>query len=239
MCSNNETMTIQAEIKKLQSKSRTATLQKFFKTGPGEYAEGDIFLGLTVGQSRGIAKLFKNLPLKDLAPLIKSKIHEERLIALVILCERFPKAIDADQTKIFNFLIKYRKGINNWDLVDTVAPSVFGPYLFDRDRKILFKYAQSKDLWERRIAIMSTFYFLRQNDFTDTLKIAEILLHDEHDLIHKAVGWMLREVGKRDVKTEKKFLNRYATQMPRTMLRYAIEKFSEKDRKAYLAKKRT
>jgi 3-methyladenine DNA glycosylase AlkD len=231
-------MKIQAGIKKLQSKSRSPILQKFFKTGPGEYAEGDIFLGLTVGQSRGIAKQFKDLPLKDLAPLMKSKIHEERLIALVILCERFPKAVESEQTKIFNFLIKYRKGINNWDLVDTVAPAILGPYLFERDRRILFQYAKSKNLWEKRIAIMSTFYFLRQKDFTDTLKIAEILLHDEHDLIHKAVGWMLREVGKRDVKVEKKFLNKYATKMPRTMLRYAIEKFPETERKAYLAKKR-
>ncbi|UYL08395.1 DNA alkylation repair protein [Bdellovibrio sp. SKB1291214] len=230
-------MTIQAEIKKLQSKSRSTTLQKFFKTGPGEYAEGDIFLGLTVGQSRGIAKKFKDLTLKVLAPLMTSKIHEERLIALVILCERFPKAPETEKSKIFNFLIKYRKGINNWDLVDTVAPAVFGPYLFQRDRQILFKYAKSEKLWEKRIAIMSTFYFLRQHDFTDTLKIATLLMHDEHDLIHKAVGWMLREVGKRDINIEKKFLNKYATQMPRTMLRYAIEKFPETERKAYLAKK--
>ncbi|WP_210415711.1 DNA alkylation repair protein [Bdellovibrio sp. ZAP7] len=227
-------MTIQKEIKRLQSKTRVPVLQRFFKTGPGEYAEGDVFLGLTVGQSRAVAKTFKDLPFTELATLLQSPIHEERLISLIILSQRFPKENATGQTRIFKFLIKYRKGINNWDLVDTIAPAVLGPYLYEKDRAILFKYAKSKNLWERRIAIMSTFYFLRQKDFVDTFKIAEILLHDKHDLIHKAVGWMLREVGNRDAKAERKFLDKYATQMPRTMLRYAIEKFPEKERKYYL-----
>jgi 3-methyladenine DNA glycosylase AlkD len=230
----DQIMTIQKEIKKLQSKSRAPVLQKFFKTGPGEYAEGDVFYGLTVGQSRALAKTFKDLPYPELADLIRSPIHEERLISLIILSERFHKVKATEQTRIFKFLIKNRKGINNWDLVDTIAPAVFGPYLFEKNRAILFKYARSKNLWERRIAIMSTFHFLRQNDFNDTFKIAELLLNDEHDLIHKASGWMLREIGKRDLPAEKKFLNKYATHMPRTMLRYAIEKFPEKERKYYL-----
>ncbi|QLY26934.1 DNA alkylation repair protein [Bdellovibrio sp. KM01] len=227
-------MTIQKEIRRLQSKTRVPVLQRFFKTGPGQYAEGDVFLGLTVGQSRNLAKTFKDLPFSELATLLQSPIHEERLISLLVLSQRFPKENATGQTRIFKFLIKHRKGINNWDLVDTIAPAVLGPYLFERDRAILFKYAKSKNLWERRIAIMSTFYFLRQKDFADTFKIAEVLLHDEHDLIHKAVGWMLREVGNRDAKAERKFLDKYATQMPRTMLRYAIEKFPEKERKYYL-----
>ncbi len=230
----DQIMTIQKEIKKLQSKSRAPTLQRFFKTGPGEYAEGDIFYGLTVGQSRALAKTFKDLPYPELAQLLKSPIHEERLISLIILSQRFRKESAPEQKRIFEFLIKYRKGINNWDLVDTIAPAVLGPYLFEKDRAILFKYAKSKNLWERRISIMSTFYFLRQGDFSDTFKIAKILLHDKHDLIHKAVGWMLREIGKRDPQAEKTFLNKHATQMPRTMLRYAIEKFPEKERKYYL-----
>ncbi|WP_413561195.1 DNA alkylation repair protein [Bdellovibrio sp. HCB209] len=232
-------MTIQKEIKKLQgSKRDMATLNKFFKTGPGEYAEGDIFYGLTVGQSRAIAKTYKDLPLVELKSLISSPIHEERLISLIILSERFPKADEDERAEIFKFLIKYRKGINHWDLVDTIAPAVLGAYLYENDRSILYEYAHSKNLWERRIAIMSTFYFLRQKDFADTLKIAKILLQDEHDLIHKAVGWMLREIGKRDPKTEKIFLDKHARKMPRTMLRYAIEKFPEKERQRYLKTKR-
>ncbi|WP_413581269.1 DNA alkylation repair protein [Bdellovibrio sp. HCB288] len=231
-------MTIHSEISKLQSKTRAKVLQRFFKTGPGEYAEGDVFLGLTVGQSRAIAKQFKELSLLELTPLLSSPIHEERLISLIILSQRYRKADENEQKKIFAFLIKNRKGINNWDLVDTIAPAVFGPHLFDKDRSILYKYAKSKNLWERRIAIISTFYFLRQQDFRDTLQIAEALLNDEHDLIHKAAGWMLREVGKRDVKTLKSFLNKNAGRMPRTMLRYAIEKFPEQHRQRYLKIKR-
>ncbi|WP_413587344.1 DNA alkylation repair protein [Bdellovibrio sp. HCB274] len=231
-------MTIHSHIMKLQSKKRAEILQRFFKTGAGEYAEGDQFLGLTVGQSRTIAKKFKDLPYSELKALIGSPIHEERLISLIILSERYRKSDEKEQKKIFTFLIKNRKGINNWDLVDTITPAVLGPYLFDKERTLLYKYAKSKNLWERRMAIISTFYFLRQHDFDDTLKIAEILLNDEHDLIHKAVGWMLREVGKRDLKPLKRFLNTHANNMPRTMLRYAIEKFPETERQRYLKMKR-
>lgn len=227
-------MSIFGDLKSLKARSRADFLARFFKTGPGEYAEGDVFYGLSVPQSRTLAKKYAELPLPEISDLLKSEIHEARLIALIILNKRFSKADAKDRKRIFQFLIKHRKGINNWDLVDTIAPSTLGEYLFTEDRTILYKYAVSKDLWERRIAIMSTFYFLRQNDFDDTLRIAKILLDDEHDLIHKASGWMLREIGKRDVKTLTSFLEKYATKMPRTMLRYAIEKFPEKQRKYYL-----
>jgi 3-methyladenine DNA glycosylase AlkD len=227
-------MRIRADIKNLKRPDRANFLQRFFKTAPGEYAHGDIFYGLSVPESRSIAKKHKDLEFPDLKILLASKVHEERLIALIILCEQFRKADPKAQEKIFKFLMKNRKGINNWDLVDTAAPAIFSVYLFENDRSILPKLAKSKNLWERRIAIMSTFHFIRQGDFADTLKIAKILLNDDHDLIHKAVGWLLREVGKRDVKVEKAFLDKYADKMPRTMLRYAIEKFQEKERKHYL-----
>ncbi|MBO9666329.1 MAG: DNA alkylation repair protein, partial [Bdellovibrio sp.] len=154
--------------------------------------------------------------------------------ALIILSEQFSKAEAKDQEKIYKFLMKNRKGINNWDLVDTAAPAIFSVYLYENDRSILPTLARSKNLWDRRMAMMSTFHFIRQGDFEDTLKIAKILLKDDHDLIHKAVGWLLREVGKRDAQVEKAFLDKYASKMPRTMLRYAIEKFPEKERKYYL-----
>ncbi|MDG0817396.1 DNA alkylation repair protein [Bdellovibrio svalbardensis] len=206
----------------------------FFKTGKDQYGEGDVFYGLSVPQSRKLAKKYAYLAFKEIALYLKSDIHEERLIGLFILTEQFKSADDKSKAKIFNFLLKNIKRINNWDLVDQVAPSIFGPYLYDKDRSLLYDLVHSKNLWERRIAIMSTFYFLRQQDFKDTLKIAKLLLHDEHDLIHKAVGWMLREIGNRDVKVEMKFLDQHASKMPRTMLRYAIEKFPAKQREHYL-----
>lgn len=227
-------MDIFGDLKKLQARSRADFLARFFKTAPGQYAAGDVFYGLSVPQSRALAKKYAELPLAEISALLKSEIHEARLIALLILDQRFSSAEAAERKRIFQFLVKHRKGINNWDLVDTIAPSVFGEYLFNSDRSLLYKYAVSANLWERRIAMMSTFYFLRQNDYSDTLKIAKILLKDEHDLIHKATGWMLREIGKRDLKALTNFLDKYATKMPRTMLRYSIEKFPEKKRKYYL-----
>lgn len=227
-------MGIFGDLKSLKARSRADFLARFFKTGPGDYAEGDVFYGLSVPQSRDLAKKYADLPFTEISALLKSEIHEARLIALIIMNRRFSSADAKDRKRIFQFLVKHRKGINNWDLVDTIAPSAFGEYLFTEDRSLLYKYAVSKNLWERRIAIMSTLYFLRQNDFDDTLKIAKILLNDEQDLIHKATGWMLREVGKRDLKKLTNFLDKYATKMPRAMLRYAIEKFPEKQRKYYL-----
>ncbi|MBS1970163.1 MAG: DNA alkylation repair protein [Bdellovibrionales bacterium] len=225
------------DFKKLSRPADALILQRFFKTGPGEYGEGDIFAGIKVPPCRELAKKYKDLSFGDLQKLIRSPIHEERTIALMILSLQFKKADEVQQTKIYKFYFKNVKGINNWDLVDGSAPYIVGPYLEERDRKILYKLARSKNLWEKRIAMLSTFHFIRQKDFADALKIAEILLHDKHDLMHKAVGWMLREIGNRDLATEKKFLNKHAATMPRTALRYAIEKFPEAERKKYMKMK--
>lgn len=229
------------DFKKLSRPSDAKILQRFFKTGPGEYGEGDIFAGIKVPPSRELAKKYRDLTFPELQKLITSKIHEERTIALMILSLQFNKATEAQQaaqqTKIYKFYMKNLKGVNNWDLVDGSAPAIVGPYLFERDRKILYKLAKSKVLWEKRVAMLACFHFIRQRDFTDALAIAEILLHDPHDLMHKAVGWMLREIGNRDLATEKKFLAKHAAHMPRTALRYAIEKFPEAERRKYLQMK--
>ena len=222
------------EIKSVSNPDKAKFLQRFFKTGKGEYAEGDFFLGIVVPVQRQIAKKYKPLSFPELKKLITSKYHEERLIALLILVERFKKAKEDEKEKIVKFYLDNRKGINNWDLVDLSAPKILGEYLIDKDRNILFIFAKSNDLWEKRIAVLSTFTFIKNNDFNDALKIFEILLNDKHDLIHKAVGWMLREIGKIDLKTEENFLRKHYKAMPRTMLRYAIEKFPERKRKAYL-----
>jgi 3-methyladenine DNA glycosylase AlkD len=226
---------IRLELRKRAYEEKAKILRSFFKTGRGQYGEGDVFIGGTVPQVRDVAKLFYNdISLVDVLSLISNKIHEERLLALVILVLKFEKGSEEDKTKIYNFYLKNIGCVNNWDLVDLSAPKIIGAYLFDKDRKILFKLAKSKNLWERRIAILSTFYFIQKDDFIDTLKIAQILLRDEHDLIHKAVGWMLREVGKKSFKKEEKFLLSNYKRMPRTMLRYAIEKFPDARRKEFL-----
>ncbi len=224
------------EINSHANPEKAKILQRFFKTGKGEYGEGDIFLGIVVPESRKIAIQFKDLPLEEVESLLKSKIHEERLIALLLLVHNYEKHLERRQ-EIFNFYLKNTKNINNWDLVDLSAPNIVGNYLLDKDRKILYKLANSNHLWEKRIAIISTFVFIRKNQFSDSLKIAEILLMDKHDLIHKAVGWMLREIGKRDFNAENEFLKKNYRKIPRTMLRYAIEKFPEKLRKDYLSGK--
>lgn len=225
------------DFKRLSSPATAKILQHFFKTGPGEYGEGDIFAGIKVPPCRELAKKYLHLDFKSLQKLVSSKIHEERAIALMILVLKFKKADEKTQTQIFKFYLKNTKHINNWDLVDASAPYILGVYLKERDRRVLYKLARSKNLWERRIAMITTWYFIRQRDFTDAIKLANILVHDKHDLMHKAVGWMLREVGKRDLATEKKFLKQHAATMPRTALRYAIEKFPEKERRAYLKMK--
>ena len=232
----SELLELQKEIKKNANKQKAGVLQRFFKTGKGQYGEGDVFLGIIVPVQRTIARKYHNIALPDIQKLLDSKTHEERLIALLILIFQFQKANSKARKIIFDFYLKNTKNINNWDLVDLTAPSIVGEYLLDGNRKILYKLARSKDLWEKRIAIISTFTFIKNNQFEDTLLIAEILLNDEHDLIQKAVGWMLREVGKRDLSVEEEFLQKYYQKMPRTMLRYAIEKFSEKKRKYFLAK---
>jgi len=220
---------------KLLSNPETAESSKwFFKTGKGQYGEGDIFAGIKVPIQRKLAREFENLTYAEIKKLISSKIHEERLIGLLILVDKYSEAAETEKEKIFGFYFKNRKGINNWDLVDLSAPKIVGEHLLNRDKKILFVFARSENIWERRIAILSTFRFIKETKFETTLKIADILINDKHDLIHKAVGWMLRETGKINLKTEEAFLKSHYKKMPRTMLRYAIEKFPEPKRKKYL-----
>lgn len=221
---------IRKEMQKLADPARAKVMQGFFKTGPGQYGEGDIFLGITVPQSRKLAKKYTSMSLADVKKLLQSKIHEERLVALLVIVERYK----SDPDKTARFYLDNLKHVNNWDLVDLTAPNILGAHLLGRDRAILYRLARSDVLWERRVAIISTYAFIRQGDFSDTLKIAEILLSDRHDLMHKAVGWMLREVGKRDLATEEEFLQKHCKRMPRTALRYAIEKFPEQKRRAYM-----
>jgi 3-methyladenine DNA glycosylase AlkD len=207
---------------------------RFFKTGKGEYGEGDQFLGIKVPVSRSIAKQFKDLSLAEIQELLNSQVHEERLIGLFILVEQYRKADEMKRQTIYEFYLKNAKRVNNWDLVDLSAEKIIGAYLLDKNKQVLFKFAKSKNLWENRISIMSTFHFIRNNFYDTTLEIADVLLTDEHDLIHKAVGWMLREIGNRNLAEEEKFLKKRYKTMPRTMLRYAIEKFPEQKRQAYL-----
>lgn len=224
---------LKKELRHFSNKEKAKIYANFFKTGKGQYGEGDVFLGLTVPQQRKIAKNYFNLPLKEIDVLLDSEIHEFRFTALVLLVEKYKKSKDK---KYVDFYLKNANRINNWDLVDTTAPYILGDYLLNNkdERKVLYHLANSTNLWEKRIAIISTFAFIKVGEFSDTLKISEILLKDKHDLIHKAVGWMLREVGKKSLKEEEYFLNKYYKIMPRTMLRYAIEKFNDQKRKEYL-----
>jgi 3-methyladenine DNA glycosylase AlkD len=225
---------IQKRLKALGSKKIAATSQRFFKTGPGEYGEGDKFIGIRVPVLRKLIKDYLDLPIKEIILLLQSPVHEERLFALLLLVQISSKADEALKKSIYELYLKSTEFINNWDLVDSSAEHIVGAYLKDRSRAPLYRLAKSTDLWERRIAIMATFHFIKHKDFSDTLKIAKILLFDRHDLIHKAVGWMLREIGKRDLCTEEEFLKMHYKSMPRTMLRYAIEKFPEPKRQKYL-----
>jgi 3-methyladenine DNA glycosylase AlkD len=225
---------IKEEFKKLSDQERAAHLQKYFKTGKDEYGEGDVFLGLRVPTIRNIAKKFNTISIDEAEEFLQSPYHEIRLFALFVLIDLFKKAREEESKKIYDLYLKNTKFINNWDLVDTSAGPIVGAYLFKRDKEPIFTLAQSENLWERRIAIMATSYFITQNKFADTLKIAEMLLNDKEDLIHKAVGWMLREIGKRNLEIEESFLKKHYQNMPRTMLRYAIEKFPEEKRKSYL-----
>ena len=209
--------------------------KRFFKTGRGEYGAGDKFIGLRVPTLRKLASDHRDLPLKGTLSLLKSKVHEERLLALIMLVQKYQGGDEAEKKTVFDFYCANTAFINNWDLVDCSAHKIVGHYLLDRDRILLHRYARSKNMWERRIGVFSTFTFIKHDDFDDTLTIAEMLLDDPEDLIHKAVGWMLREVGNRDRKIEEIFLRAHYHDMPRTMLRYAIEKFPQSVRKQYLA----
>lgn len=231
-CDTIRSMSVQSDIQKSANKKRAKFLQGYFKTGKGEYGEGDKFIGLTVPQVRAIAKKYRGLPLGDVEELLHNRIHEYRLTALIILTEKYRRAVN--KKEIVDVYLKNTRYINNWDLVDLSSHEILGTYLMEKPRKILYTLAKSKNIWERRIAVISTFAFLRKNDVSDSLALAEILLHDTHDLMHKAVGWMLREVGKRDEKILVDYLStRYKT-MPRTMLRYAIEKFDKLVQQKYL-----
>ncbi len=237
LCENIETImneSIKKEIKQLGNKEYANRLQKYFKAGKGEYGEGDKFLGIRVPLIRKTAKKHKTLSINETSEFLKSPFHEERLFSLFVLVYLFKKANDKDKKRIYTLYLINTRFINNWDLVDASAGHIVGAYLLARDKEPIYVLARSKNIWERRISIISTSYFINFNRFVDTLNIAEILLGDEEDLIHKAVGWMLREIGKRDFELEERFLGKYYNNMPRTMLRYAIEKFPEEKRKSYL-----
>ncbi len=209
--------------------------QRFFKTGDGEYGEGDHFLGLRVPVLRQHVKYARVLPQEHVLKFLHSKWHEKRLFALFVLVDRFERADEDAQFEIFECYLANTKWINNWDLVDSSAHKIVGAWLSDRDRGVLYKLVESTSLWERRIAVMSTFHFIRAGELKDVFALSEILLHDKEDLIHKVVGWMLREAGKRDRKAESRFLKKHYDQLPRTLLRYAIEKYQPAERKAWLA----
>ncbi len=227
---------LKTDVKRISNPEKARIYLRFFKTGKGEYGEGDEFLGLTVPEQRQISRKYKNLSLKNIQELLSSKIHEHRLIALLILILQYKKSKEKTKKSLVDLYLSNTKNINNWDLVDLSAPNIMGDYFLKKDKSTIYRLANSNNLWEKRIAMLSTYTFIRNNEFTDALKIAEILLNDNHDLIHKAVGWMLREIGKRDQDIEEKFLNKYHKTMPRTMLRYAIEKFDSKKREIYLRK---
>jgi 3-methyladenine DNA glycosylase AlkD len=226
---------IQNRLRGIADPEIAAISQRFFKTAPGQYGEGDIFLGIKVPTLRSLLKEFRGTQSSAISSLLKSKFHEDRLFALLLLIDVYQRGDETEKQTAYDLYLSHTSHINNWDLVDVSAPHIVGDFLADRSRQPLYQLVTSSSLWERRIAIISTFNFIRRNEFTDTLLIAKLLLPDSHDLIHKAVGWMLREVGKRDLKTEELFLQEHYRLMPRTMLRYAIERFPEARRKQYLS----
>lgn len=227
---------LKSELRRKASSKRAEILQRFFKTGKGEYGEGDIFLGITVPETRKIAKKYSKLDFQDIKKLLKSKIHEERLLGILIMVNNFERGEKIERKKIFDFYLKNTKYINNWDLVDLSANKIVGAHLLCKPRKILYGLAKSRNIWERRVSIIATFHFIKNNQFEDTLKISEILINDKHDLIHKATGWMLRETGKKSQIILERFLNKHSKKMPKTMLRYAIERFPKNKRIKYLKK---
>lgn len=247
---------LQSELRSLADPAKAKILQRFFKTGEGEYGEGDVFLGVTVPRLRILVKKYAaDLNLKDADKLLRSKIHEERLVALLVLVAKYqfgkkvpydnksrPRKINvsASPKQIYDFYLSHTKYINNWDLVDLTAPKIVGAYLRDKNKSILYKLAKSKNIWERRIAILATFDFTYYGNPSEALKISKMLINDKHDLIHKAAGWMLREAGKRcGEKYLANFLDLHHNHMPRTMLRYAIERLPKQKRLNYLKIQKT
>ncbi len=226
------------ELAKYENPSDAEFLRHFFKTGKGQYGEGDVFIGLRVPQSRKVAKQFINLSLREIEQLLESPIHEHRLVALIILTLQI-KGANADKAKdIYELYLRRTDRVNNWDLVDVSCRDIVGRYLFDKSRKPLYDLANSTNLWERRIAIVSTWWFIRELQLDDTFKISKILLHDSEDLIQKAVGWMLREAGKKNEESLIEFLESYASSMPRTMLRYSVERLSISDKSRFMLAKK-
>ena len=230
----DEEQCILSELQALSTEEKCKTLPRFFKTGKGEYGEGDNFIGVTVPNIRLVAKQHLNVSYTLLRHLLDSSWHEMRMCALLILVNRFPKASETEQQEIYRFYLGHMRSINNWDLVDLSAPAIVGRYLIDKPRQILYDLAQSQQLWENRIAIVSTLYFIRKKNLDDTYSLASLLLPHPHDLIHKAVGWMLREAGKRNPDRLRLFLEEHRNDIPRTTLRYAIEKFSAEERQHFL-----
>jgi 3-methyladenine DNA glycosylase AlkD len=228
------TAQLRRRLRSFASSEKASLLGRYFKTGPGQYGEGDRFLGVMVPQTRRVAREFQDLSLVEIEALLRSPWHEERLCALLLSVRRFERGDIADRRKIFDLYLGNTAHINSWDLVDVSAPRIVGAFLQDRSRARLYRLARSKRLWERRIAILATARFIDRSDFGDTLALSELLLDDDHDLMHKAVGWMLREVGKRDVRVLEAFLEAHRARMPRTALRYAIERFPEAKRRRLL-----
>ena len=225
---------IEKSFKKLGNKTIAAHSMRFFKTGKGEYGEGDLFLGIRVPVIRKQIKIYSDLTINEAVDLLKSPYHEIRLFSVLLLVDKYKKADIKEKKSIYQIYLKNIKYINNWDIVDSSASSIVGDFLLNRDKSKLYQLANSKNLWQRRIAIIASFHFIKHHQYDDSLKLATVLLHDKEDLVHKAVGWMLREIGNRNLNIEEEFLKAHYREMPRTMLRYAIEKFPETKRKAYL-----
>jgi 3-methyladenine DNA glycosylase AlkD len=226
---------VRRDVRKVASRKRANVNKWFFKTGPGEYGEGDRFLGVTVPALRKLARRYQDLPPADIVTILKSPWHEERLLALLVLVRQHARGDERTRRHIHRIYLRNTRSINNWDLVDCSASQIVGPQLDGTSRALLRRLAKSSSLWERRIAMIATYHRIRQGEFKEALEVAGLLVDDPHDLIHKAVGWMLREIGKRDRKTEERFLRKHAHRMPRTMLRYAIEQFPKPLRRRYLA----
>ena len=223
------------DLRKLSSRERAKVSRWFFKTAPGQYGAGDRFRGISVPNLRALAKKYEDIPRVTVSRLLKSPWHEDRLLALLILIREYERGDDRTRRAIHQLYLNNTRWVNNWDLVDSSAPQLVGAHLENGNRRLLRRLAKSSAVWERRIAMIATYHYIRKGDFADALVIARLLVRDDHDLIHKAVGWMLREIGKRDLRVEEQFLKKHATHMPRTMLRYAVERFPEPRRRWYLS----
>ena len=234
----NEPRTLQRRIRSLRNPEDARFLQRFFKTGPGEYGEGDRFLGIRVPTMRQLVRDYRGAAIPAARLLLKSPFHEERLVGLLLLVRAYGRATPEAKTQIYRFYLANTKRVNNWDMVDCSAPQIIGVHLLERNRRVINRLARSRNLWERRIAVLATQTFIRNGEYDVTLDLARQLLRDPHDLMHKAVGWMLREVGNRDRAVLERFLDRHAARMPRTMLRYSLEKFPVALRRRYMKAER-